>query len=123
VRHAPTPPEAAQGRALLKKLDASKDEWGAIYAVSRKPADLKGTRVNFIALNLLDVEVRMHACYCQHTYCDIAGAMCRRCGGAQNTPRTDANLYHCRESGTSLRSLAQKLRMSSMWHSQVRSCS
>ncbi len=63
VRHAPTPPEAAQGRALLKKLDASKDEWGAIYAISRKPAaDLKGTRVNFIALNLLDVEVRILTC-------------------------------------------------------------
>jgi hypothetical protein len=68
VHHAPMRLKAAQGRALLKKLDASKDEWGAIYAISRKPdADLKGTRVNFIALNLLDVEVRMHVIVNIHT--------------------------------------------------------
>ena len=47
-----------QGRALLKKLEAS-PEWGQITAISRHPdPDLAGTRIKFLPLDLLDSEVR-----------------------------------------------------------------
>ena len=48
----------AQGRALLRKLEASPD-WGQITAISRHPdPDLAGTRVKFLPLDLLDSEAR-----------------------------------------------------------------
>ena len=50
----------AQGRALLRKLEASPD-WGQITAISRHPdPDLEGTRVKFLPLDLLDSEARAH---------------------------------------------------------------
>ena len=66
----------AQGRALLKKLEASSD-WGQIMAISRHPdPDLAGTRVQFLPLDLLDSEVRPFLSWVASMGALLQGAPC-----------------------------------------------
>ena len=52
-----TIPACSQGRALLKKLDAS-NEFSEVLAISRGPLDFK-THARVISLDLKDRHVRM----------------------------------------------------------------